>query len=326
MEPDSSPFDILGISPLAELVVINAAYKALARRYHPDMNPGVPAAELNRKMSELNWAKEELERDLEGWRARIRVAEEEGAARPDSGSGSTRQRPPGEGASVPRSGAPSGVVRAEPEVVALAGRRGSTASFTASAAGLPPSQIRARFKQGCIEVQRLEGKGDSALFAVKVVEDFASDLPDNAIEIVEVIAPGFVGSKVFVSIAPVSQAILSQQYGTRIAPPRHASPESRISFGKHRGRKFQEIAVEEPGYLDWMLREGAGSRIERECARMALDRLRGGKWLPQDERRPRYAVRPGRAARPARALPDPNRPGGIWAAVKALFSSKQRNS
>ena len=108
MEPDRSPFEILGISPLAELVVINAAYKALARRYHPDMNPDVPAAELNRKMSELNWAKEELERDLEGWRARIRAAEGEGPAGSDDASGSTRRRPPGQGASMPAPGTPSG--------------------------------------------------------------------------------------------------------------------------------------------------------------------------------------------------------------------------
>jgi len=64
------PFDILGVSPDAEWEVILAAYRALARKYHPDTGPGGDAAELNRRMTELNHAREELESDLDGWRAR----------------------------------------------------------------------------------------------------------------------------------------------------------------------------------------------------------------------------------------------------------------
>ena len=76
MNPNESPFEILGISRDAELEVVNAAYRALARKYHPDTNPGVPSDELNRRMVRINWAKAELERDLQGWRRREKAQEE----------------------------------------------------------------------------------------------------------------------------------------------------------------------------------------------------------------------------------------------------------
>jgi len=68
--PSENPFEILGISPDAEPEVILAAYRALAKKYHPDLNPGVPPSQLNARMSDLNWARTELDRDLSGWRAK----------------------------------------------------------------------------------------------------------------------------------------------------------------------------------------------------------------------------------------------------------------
>lgn len=47
-------YAILGVVPAAEDVVIRAAYKALAQRYHPDRNPG--SAEAAAKMAEINEA------------------------------------------------------------------------------------------------------------------------------------------------------------------------------------------------------------------------------------------------------------------------------
>ncbi len=320
MSAQKSPFEILGITPQAELVVVSAAYRALARRYHPDMNPGVASSELNEKMTELNWAKEELERDLEGWRRRT-AADGQESRSTTGGRRTAAQRARASGGPA-ATAPPQGVLRAQPEVVVLAGRRGSAATFAASAPGVGASDIRARFKPGCIEVQRLRSDGDSAIFGVTVTEDFASDVPDNAIETVELVAPGFLGSKVFVSIAPLSREILSQQYGGRVAPPRHASYRARISFGRHRARTFHEIAVEDPGYLEWMLREGAGSRVERDCARMALDQLRGGRWLPPRQQPRRYAVKAAEPRYKAPALPDPNRPGGLLRILKSLFAPK----
>ncbi len=47
-------YAVLGVVPSAEDVVIRAAYKALALRYHPDRNPG--SSEAAAKMAELNEA------------------------------------------------------------------------------------------------------------------------------------------------------------------------------------------------------------------------------------------------------------------------------
>ena len=48
-------YAVLGLLPTAEIVVIKAAYKALAQRYHPDKSTGDPdVARL--KMAELNEA------------------------------------------------------------------------------------------------------------------------------------------------------------------------------------------------------------------------------------------------------------------------------
>lgn len=58
---DDTPdlYSVLGVLPEAEDVVITAAYRALAQRYHPDRWRGEPA-EAHRRMSELNAAYEVL--------------------------------------------------------------------------------------------------------------------------------------------------------------------------------------------------------------------------------------------------------------------------
>jgi hypothetical protein len=68
-----SPFEVLGLTPDAEPVAIEAVYRALARKYHPDANPGVPQQDLLSRMAELNWAHDELAQDLDGWRGRARA-------------------------------------------------------------------------------------------------------------------------------------------------------------------------------------------------------------------------------------------------------------
>lgn len=323
MNTDESPFDILEISPWAELEVVNAAYKALARKYHPDMNPDVSPEELNKKMAKLNWAREQLEKDIEGWRKRVthQAPTPKGRRTQNGASGSRPSEAQAQSSVV---GMPEGIVQAEPPVVVLQGRKGSASQFKAWAEGLSASQIRARFKPGSIDVQRLSSSSSRAEFGVTVVEDFPSDVEDNAIETIELRAPGFITAKVFVSIAPISQTVLAQVYGKRVAPTRHISVSARISFGKHRGRPFREIAVEEPGYLEWMLREGAGSRVERECARLALAELRGRTILKPGPRiRPDILKGPTQSPQPF-SLPDPKRPGGLWEVIKALFSPKEK--
>lgn len=65
------PFQVLGVTPEAERAVIRAAYRALAKMYHPDTQQGIPADVATERMAELNWAQEELEKDLDGWRVRV---------------------------------------------------------------------------------------------------------------------------------------------------------------------------------------------------------------------------------------------------------------
>jgi curved DNA-binding protein CbpA len=50
-------YEILQVSPTAELEVIEAAYRRLAKKYHPDINPSYDA---DAKMKEFNWAYETL--------------------------------------------------------------------------------------------------------------------------------------------------------------------------------------------------------------------------------------------------------------------------
>lgn len=62
-----NPFKVLGLATNAEPEVIRAAYRALARKYHPDAANG-NAAELNERMAEINWAAEELAKNPASWR------------------------------------------------------------------------------------------------------------------------------------------------------------------------------------------------------------------------------------------------------------------
>ncbi len=53
-----NPYEVLGVSPGASKDEVAKAYRKLAKKYHPDLNPG--DAEAARKMSEINAAYEEI--------------------------------------------------------------------------------------------------------------------------------------------------------------------------------------------------------------------------------------------------------------------------
>jgi len=54
----ADPYKILGVSPGASEEDITKAYRRLAKKYHPDLNPGDPVAA--KKMSEINSAYEQI--------------------------------------------------------------------------------------------------------------------------------------------------------------------------------------------------------------------------------------------------------------------------
>lgn len=59
-----SPYDVLGVSPGASKEEITKAYRRLAKKYHPDLNPGDENAA--RRMSEINAAYEEIKNGTAG--------------------------------------------------------------------------------------------------------------------------------------------------------------------------------------------------------------------------------------------------------------------
>ncbi|HDM74998.1 MAG TPA: hypothetical protein ENG51_00835 [Deltaproteobacteria bacterium] len=51
------PYEILGISPDASMEEVKKAFRQLARKYHPDVNP---SPEARQKFEEINWAYQQI--------------------------------------------------------------------------------------------------------------------------------------------------------------------------------------------------------------------------------------------------------------------------
>ena len=54
----ADPYKVLGVSPNASDEEVKAAYRKLAKKYHPDLNPGDEYAA--QKMNEINAAYEQI--------------------------------------------------------------------------------------------------------------------------------------------------------------------------------------------------------------------------------------------------------------------------
>jgi hypothetical protein len=201
--PDRTPFEILGISPDAEPEVIAAAYRALAKKYHPDGNGNAPA-DANARMVELNWARDELNRDLAGWRARVAATK---SAEPATSTSSRRPRSAQPETAPPRSTstrrkrhetAPG--VTAQPTFVFLKGRRGESALIKTYADDIERGAIKARFKAGIIDVKRVENTTAGSTFRIAVVKDVPADA--TVVERVTFRAPSNTDVVVRVSLSP----------------------------------------------------------------------------------------------------------------------------
>jgi molecular chaperone DnaJ len=92
----ADPYTVLGVGPNASEEEITRAYRKLAKRYHPDLNPGDKSAE--QKMRQVNAAYEQIKNQKTG-----------GASyeRPDGSYGPQQQGQPGGGYTYRGSG-PSG--------------------------------------------------------------------------------------------------------------------------------------------------------------------------------------------------------------------------
>ena len=68
----SEPHAVLGVDPGAPADAVAAAYRELAKRWHPDVNPEQPRVEAERRMAEINAAYDLLR--SERWQQRTRSA------------------------------------------------------------------------------------------------------------------------------------------------------------------------------------------------------------------------------------------------------------
>jgi hypothetical protein len=184
---ERTPFEILGVSPDAEPEVIAAAYRALAKKHHPDV---IGEGASQARMRDLNWARDELQRDLAGWRTRVAQP----APPTDRGGGASATAAsaarPGDGATRRRSRRKESLgVTVQPSFIFLDGRKGATATVRTYADDVARGAIKARFGEGAIDVQRTGDSASGSTFRVTV----AADLPSGAAPFVEHItfrAPG----------------------------------------------------------------------------------------------------------------------------------------
>lgn len=89
MKPDKNYYAILGIAPSAEDVIVRAAYRALAQKYHPDKGNGDAG-----QMALINEAYAVLSDPIRRREYDVQISEVEGAAR-NEGAASTPPQPPG---------------------------------------------------------------------------------------------------------------------------------------------------------------------------------------------------------------------------------------
>lgn len=100
----SDPFQVLGVSPSASEDEIKAAYRKLAKKYHPDLNPGSATAEA--KMKEINEAYSEAMKMKKGGYTGSSSYGQSSGYGGSSSSGQQRYGQQGYGSSYGRQGSP----------------------------------------------------------------------------------------------------------------------------------------------------------------------------------------------------------------------------
>jgi hypothetical protein len=136
--PARNPFVILQVEPGAALDEIDQAFRALARTYHPDR----AGTEATSRMQDLIWARDELRRDLPGWRRRTEEA------RRSSALVVVTSRTQSATHSVDITARLTDWIEVSPRVILAAGIAGEARMFHARAPGLPSEHIRAFVPSG----------------------------------------------------------------------------------------------------------------------------------------------------------------------------------
>lgn len=283
-------------------------------------------------MQAINWARQELARDLTGWR--LRVTE----SRADRVVVTAHQPPVTDIRGHETPAVLLEWVEVDPQVLILSGVVGTTALFRARATGAASREIRARLPTSApIDLVRAVDASDVVTFEVRLTRTPTFQGDDSFVVGIDLIANGYSPNRVFVSIQPMSASVIAQGHPSgRIAPPRHASASARVHFGQHKGRTYAEVALENPGYLEWMIENNIQGRIPVACARLALgyqpDRVvgtgdrtaAGAVSSPTSVHRAPLtgsASQQPSVSSPSepRALPDPNRPRGLLGFVRGIL-------
>jgi hypothetical protein len=178
---ERNPFDVLNLQVSDSLDTARASYKVLARKHHPDTAPESGRATATRLMAEINWAMDELERDLAGWR---RLAG--GAA---VGLLYFEEEPE------------VTTITVEPQLVILNMANGFSSWVTAAAKGVASRDLKPRYESGLIRLERAHSVSGVANFLVRLAPG-VDQLAQEQSETVEITAPVADAVSVRVAVAP----------------------------------------------------------------------------------------------------------------------------
>lgn len=239
------PYKMLQVDPEAEVEVIEAAYRRLARKYHPDISPGPESLE---RMIAINQAWEQLRDPVR--RAAVDQARghANGAAawaaaadararttHPDSRTGTTQREPPG---AAPRAGF-------------------SSAGSVGAEASTPPGGPQPSF--GSMSDPAFESAGPGAQ-----QPPTAGRVPIG-------------GSASGASIRPEGE-------GAAGPPPGNPSG-SVLNFGRYAGWSIGEIARYDAEYLEWLDRMPIGRVYQHEIGETLRARGLRATQAPQERPR-----------------------------------------
>lgn len=205
---------MLGVEPGATPDEIKAAWRALARRHHPDLTGDDPAASrrATTRMAQINAAYAALTRaDGTGRAGRAGRAGAADDGRAGTGAGRSRERP-GDGSPRERAGPP----RPRP-ARPVTGRVDTSDTFRPRNQTISPPRTR----------HPLPGQAPPR--PDRTPPELRASAPSSAVE-----------------------RRRARNHAHRVAPALGDALEVELDFGKFRGHTLGEVAAFEPSYIDWV--------------------------------------------------------------------------